>query len=169
MTLTREAMRSFPRGESNPMPRPKRNLIVAGSLLLLVVTAEVALNLLRPPLARVQIVNEGASAIEDLQVVYGGQEVGVARIGPGESARLTFAGWRSRDLKLRFQQPDNALTGFDVAEFDPPALSRDGMKLVITVKPNTFERGMEDDAAPSPRGRIVEVLGRWLDRALKTP
>jgi hypothetical protein len=151
------------------MSRPKRNLIVAGSLVLLVVAAEVALNLLRPPMARVQIVNEGRSAIEDLQVVYGRQEAGVARIGPGESAHLTFAGWRRRDLNLKFQQPDNALTGFEVAEFDPPALSRDGMKLVVIVKPNTFERGLEDDAAPTPRGRIVEVMGQWLDRALRAP
>jgi hypothetical protein len=151
------------------MARPKRNLIVAGSLLLLVVSAEVALNLFHPPLARVQIVNEGRTAIEDLQVLYGRQEAGVIRIRPGESAHLSFAGWRRRDLKLKFQQPDNALTGFEVAEFDPPALSRDGLKLVITVKPNTFERGMEDDALPSPRGRIFEVLGSWLGRVLKTP
>jgi hypothetical protein len=35
---------------------------------LLVIVAEVAPNLLRPPLARVQIVSEGATAIEDLRV-----------------------------------------------------------------------------------------------------
>ncbi len=151
------------------MSRPKRNLIVAVALLLLVVTAEVTLNLWRPPLARVQVVNEGATTIEDLQVSYGRDKAGVARIAPGESSHLTFAGWRRRDLRLKFKQRDNALTEFEVVEFDPPALSREGFKLVVIVKPNAFERGQEDDAAPSARGRIFEVIGGWLERALKSP
>ena len=151
------------------MSRPKRNLIVAGALVLLVIAAEVALNLLQPPLARVQVVNEGEAAIEDLRVAYGRKEAGIARLGPGESVHLSFAGWGRRDLSLKFQQRGNALTGFEVGEFDPPELCRDGAKLVIVVKPNTFERAQEDDPALSPRGRAFEFLGQWLERALTAP
>ena len=151
------------------MSGPRRNLIVAGTLVLSAIAVEVALNLLRPPLARVQVVNEGETAIEDLRVAYGRKEAGIARLGPGESVHLSFDGWRRLDLMLKFRQRGNALTGFTVGDFDPAALSRDGAKLVVIVKPNAFERAQEEDEVASPRGRVFDVMGRWLEQALKSP
>ena len=150
------------------MSRPNRRLIVLGVVLVLVL-AEVALNALHAPMARVQVVNEGITPIEDLRLTFGGAEALAPPIQPGESVHLSFSGWKRRPLTVKFRQEGNPMTGFELPEFDPSYLSEGRAKLVITVKPGAFERGQEEDAATTPRGRVLGAVGRWLDQALKAP
>src|SRR5205807_1910724 len=97
------------------------------------------------PKACVQITNQGDGAIEDLIVSYAGSRVAVGRLPVGQSAQVWLSAGPKGPLRLDFKQKGNALTGFQVPEFDPTQNRRDGFKLVLVIKRNEVERFMDDD------------------------
>jgi hypothetical protein len=138
------------------MTRRKRNTIIVAGLAALLVGAEVGLNLWRGRETIVQVKNEGAEPIEGLTFRFGTRQTNVARVLPGESARVYLSGRRPGTLTMAFRQKGNAMTGYQVPEFDPDLMSREGFKLVLEVRPNEVVRYQEDSEPVSPLGQVVQ-------------
>lgn len=149
------------------MSRGKRYLLAGCALVLALVGGELGLRQLLAPVASVQVINAGREAIEGLRVESGQSQAGVHRIEPGESARLHIRGRGPSTLRLSYQQRGSALTNFEVPNFDPPALAREGFMLVLRVRENEYERYQDEDE-PSTLSRLGSTLKRWLEDSLKS-
>ena len=141
--------------------------IIVGVVLLLV-GAEVGLRRLSAPSGSVVVGNQGEYPIEGLVVTSGGSRASVARIAPGEVARIWLDGRGKHPLRLTFRQRGNAVTSFEVPEFDPAMLHNDGNRLVLNVRPNELERYQEEDD-PSMLRRGAESLWDWIQRWFDSP
>jgi hypothetical protein len=114
----------------------------------------------------VMVVNPGAEPMEGLVLTSGGSRDTVARIAPGESAKLFLNGRGKDQLKLAFRQRGNAITSIHLPEFDPAMLHQDGSRLVLVVRTNEFERYQEEDDPPLLRRWSQKTWGRierWLN------
>jgi len=146
------------------MSRPRRKLIIVGVVLLLV-AAEIGLDTLREPVACVTVVNDGVAPVERLSISSGRRRAEIAAIAPGESANVYLAGRGRKTLALAFRQQGNALTNFEISDFDPAALHREGFKLVISIQANQVTR-YQEHAEPSTLGRLGRNVRDWLARSL---
>src|SRR5262245_53837600 len=107
------------------MSRTSRKVVAVGVVLLLV-GAEVALRRMQRPAGCLVGGNQGDEPIVGLVASCGASRAEVARIAPGETARLFLVGPPKTPLKLTFRQRGNALTSFEVPEFDSALLRKDG-------------------------------------------
>jgi hypothetical protein len=87
----------------------------------------------------------------------------VGRIAPGETAKLFLVGLPKTPLKLTFRQRGNALTSFELPEFDSALLRKDRSRLVLNVRTNEVERYQEEDD-PSPLRRGARGAWDWFER-----
>ena len=150
------------------MLKRKRTLIVMGVLLLIVVV-EVGLNAWKPSVAGVRGGNQGDAPIVNLQVVYGDSKTSVDQILPQESAEVRIVGHGQRGLKLRFKQLNNALSDFEVADFDPGFMSREKSVLVLEIRNGEFTRSLDVDKTPTTLGRLSRNVWRWLGEEEEEP
>jgi hypothetical protein len=144
------------------MTKPKRRYIILGVLLLLV-GAEVGLNAVRVRTAAVKVVNMGDEPIVDLVVVCGDSRAAVERISPSQSVVVRLGGRGKKPLKLSYQQLGNAMSGFEVPDFNPGELSRDGSALVLEIRNNEFTRSHEPDETPGTLGRLGRNVWGWFE------
>ena len=103
------------------------------------ISLEVGMNVLAPGGA-VQVVNEGTRPSRTCTSGSAGTRRRPPGLRPASWPSSSFTGWRRKDLTFRSQQAGNALTGFDVSDFDPPDYMP-RRQLVVRVKPSSFERG----------------------------
>jgi hypothetical protein len=102
---------------------------------------------------RVDIVNKGDSVMEDLVVSLEESQVAVGTVAPGATTRVWLSGKGKAALTLAFKQAGNPVSGFIVDDFDPRLMRRDGLKMVLEVRPNEVQKNTEEDeSATGSRG-----------------
>lgn len=149
------------------MSRRNRYLAVGCAAALLLVGAEVGLNAILGPVAGVQLINAGAEPMERVRVIHQGQEAWVGRIEPGASATVRVRGRGKAALIVDYQQRGSALSNFEIAAFDPDALSREDFMLVLRIRPNEYER-YQEDGEPSTLRRLLSRARNWLEESLRS-
>jgi hypothetical protein len=137
------------------MVRARWKWFLLGAVFLLVAT-EVVLNALKTPVGQVKIVNTGADPILNLVATNGPSRAEAARVDPQDSVVLQISGRGKTALALKFNQFNNPVTDFEVAEFDPAALSRQGSRLVLEVRPGEVMRYQEPDDTPTRWQRFLD-------------
>jgi len=150
------------------MSRRKRHITLIAGLLLLLLVTELGLKAIQPPVAAVRIVNEGGAAIENLQLTTGTARAVLATIPDRSSATLHVASRGKGPLTITFQQKDNPLDTIEIPSFDPAALQREGSILVLTIRPNEYER-FQDEDVPSRLSQFALRAQGWLEKALESP
>jgi len=140
----------------------RRAGIVLISVIVLVLGIEAAVRLCGNSRSGVEIVNLGDTMLENLVVSFGGSQVGVGEVAPGETTHVWLSGTGKGTLSLSFTQAGNPLSGFLVSEFDPRSMRRDGLRMVLRIKPNDVERYMEDELTSTPLGRLRDRISDWV-------
>lgn len=144
----------------------RRAHIVLISVIVLALGIELVVWLLQGSRTSVEIANLGATAIEELVVTYGGSKVAVGHLGPGDTTRVTLSGSEKGSLSLSFTQSGNPMSGFLLPDFDPRSMRRDGLRLVLQIKPNEVVKFMDDETTSSPLGRLRERIGDYVSLEL---
>ena len=147
----------------------RRTQMVLIGLIVLVVGIEIAVRITSPSRTSVQIINAGDTPIENLVVIYGGSRVAVGTVPTGEKTQVGLTGWRKGTLSLEFTQQGNPMSGFQIANFDPRAMHRDGLRQVLTITPNQVMKYMDDDSDTSPLGRLGGRISDWVSAELELP
>jgi hypothetical protein len=143
-----------------------RARIILISIVILVLGVEIAVRFSGGSKTCVQIVNKGDTLLENLVVSFPGSEIGVGSVPPGESVHVWLSGRRKGTMTLAFKQAGNPTSGFMVDDYDPPFMRRDGLKMVLNVKPNEVEKYMEDDESSTPMGRLGNRFNEWISGEL---
>ena len=146
------------------MSRRAQTILIA--LVGLVVLIELVVRFVQPSLTSLQIVNGGATPIDNLVVSYGNSRVGVGTIPAGESANVRLSGSSKGTVTLSFTQAGNPMAGFQIADFDPRAMRRDGLKQVLHVMPNQVMKYMDEETSTTPLGRLGGRITDWLSAEL---
>ena len=144
----------------------RRVKIVLISVIILVLGIEVAVRLTRNSRTGVEIANMGEAPIENLVVSFGGSQVGVGHVGAGDTTRVWLSGREKGTLSLSFTQSGNPMSGFLVPEFDPRSMRRDGLRLVLHIKPDEVMKFMEDEVTSTPLGRLRDRISDWVSAEL---
>jgi hypothetical protein len=142
------------------MSKPK-GLLISVVVLLSLVGLELVLSSLKPPDAAVRITNMGETPIVDMRITFGDGVVVVGTIAPQDSAVVHFSGRKKDALKVSFSQLDNPLSGFEVADFDPSALRRQGRELALEIRMNEYSRAQVTDETPTTLSRLTQNLWSW--------
>ena len=87
-------------------------------------------------------------------------------IPAGESVHVWLSGRRKGTLTLAFKQAGNPTSGFMVDDLIRRSMRRDGLKMVLNVKPNEVEKYMEDDESSTPLGRLGNRFNEWISGEL---
>jgi hypothetical protein len=146
----------------------RRAGIVLISVIVLILGIEVAVRLAGNSRTGVEIANLGDTMLENLVVSFGGSQVGVGNVAPGDTAHVWLSGTEKGTLSLSFIQAGNPLSGFLVPEFDPQSLRRDGLRMVLQIKPNDVRKFMDDEVASSPLSRLRDRIGDWVSAELSS-
>ena len=144
----------------------RRAQTVLIGLIILLVGVEIVVRIVQPSRTSVQIVNAGDTPIENLVVVYGGSRVGVGTLPAGESTQVWLTGSGKGTLSLEFTQAGNPMSGFQIADFDPRSMRRDGLKQVLTIMPNQVMKYMDDEDYSTPLGRLGGRISDWVSAEL---
>jgi hypothetical protein len=139
-----------------------RARIVLISVIILILGIEVALRLSQASRSSVEIVNLGDTMLENLVVSFGGSQVAVGKVAPGETTHVWLSGTEKGTLSLSFTQAGNPMSGFLVPEFDPRSMRRDGLRMVLQIKPNEVVKSMDDELTSTPLGRLRDRIGDWI-------
>jgi hypothetical protein len=140
----------------------RRGIILLSLTALVLVGAEVAVRRWEAPKACVQIINEGEGVMDDLVVDYAGSKVLAGRLGVGQATQVWLTAGPKGPLRLDFRQKGNALSGFQIPDFDPAQNLRDGFKLMLIVKTNEIQRFMDDDDSRKDRESLGDRIKRWI-------
>ncbi len=140
----------------------RRVRIVLISVIVLFLAVETAVRLSHNSRSSVEIANLGVTVIQNLVVSFGGSQVAVGNVAPGDSAHVWLSGKEGGTLSLAFTQAGNPMSGFLIDEFDPKGMSRDGLKMVIQIKPNEVVKFMDDEVTSSPLGRLRDRISDWI-------
>jgi hypothetical protein len=111
--------------------------------------------------------NDGPQPMERVVATYAGSKVNVGTIAPGAKAKVWFSGAGRRVLSFEFTQQDNPMKGFQIQDFNPPELRRDGSRLVLVVKNNQVERYVEEDESVKSPPRMLDRLMDWIKDQLR--
>ncbi len=107
----------------------------------------------------VEITNMGQTPINDLVVSFEGSRIGAGHLAPGETRNVGMTGTGKGTLSLAFTQQGNPMSGFLVADYDPRDMHRNGLKLIIQIKPNEVLKYMDDETASTPLSRLRDRIG----------
>jgi hypothetical protein len=140
----------------------RRWIILVSMAAVLLVGAEVALRQWAAPKACVQIINQGPGVMEGLVVGYADTKFTLGRLGVDQSTQVWLTAGPKGPLRLDFRQKGNALSGFEVPDFDPYQNSRDSFKLVLIVKTNEIQRFMDDDDSRKNLETLGDRIKRWI-------
>jgi hypothetical protein len=136
--------------------------MIVGLIAIALVGVEVGLETLRPPDATVRVINMGDTSITELKLSYGNSSALVPVILPQDSVVVRLSGRGKKPLIVDFRQLENAMTGFQIKDFDPAELRQAGSMLVLEIRPNEFGRQLEADTTPTPLGRLRKNIESWL-------
>jgi len=139
-----------------------RARIVLISVIVLLLGIEVALRPSQTSRSSVEIANLGDTMLENLVVSFGGSQVGVGKVAPGDTTHVWLSGVEKGMLSLSFTQAGNPMSGFLVPDFDPRSMRRDGLRLVLHIKPNEVMKFMEDEATSTPLGHLRDRISDWV-------
>jgi hypothetical protein len=139
-----------------------RARIVLISVIVLLLGIEVALRPSQTSRSSVEIANLGDTMLENLVVSFGGSQVGVGKVAPGDTTHVWLSGVEKGMLSLSFTQAGNPMSGFLVPDFDPRSMRRDGLRLVLHIKPNEVMKFMEDEVTSTPLGRLRDRISDWV-------
>jgi hypothetical protein len=137
----------------------RRARIVLIGLVCLVVGIELLVKLSGHSRSSVKIINAADSLIEKLVVSFGETQIAVGSLAPGDATVVWLSGNEKGTLELAYTQKGNPVSGFQIADYDPRALRRDGLRQVIQIKPNEVMKYMDDEDAGTPIGRLRERIG----------
>jgi hypothetical protein len=143
-------------------------IVVIGTIVLLL-GLEAGVRWGRASKTCVEIVNKGESMIENLVVSLEGSRVAVGNVAPGATAHAWLSGRGKGALTLAFRQAGNPMSGFMVDEFDPHLMRRDGLKMVLQVRPNEVQKYMEDDDTGTGSGGLTGRINDWVSAELHSP
>lgn len=139
----------------------RRTGIVLISVIVLILGIEVAVRLSHNARSSVEIANLGGTMLENLVVSFGGSQVGAGNLAPGDSTHVWLSGKDKGSLSLSFTQAGNPMSGFLIPQFDLRSMHRDGLKMVIHIKPNEVMKFMDDEDTSTPLGRLRDrIIGR---------
>lgn len=143
---------------------PRRRWIIALTVIAgLLAAVEVGVRRWTRPRACVKVVNETSETVRDLVVTYDDSRIAVGDLPAGQSTHLWLSAGRPGPLKVEYRQKNNALQGFEIADYDPAACIKDAFKQVVVIQTNQYQRYIEDDET---RRKEQESLGsrflRWL-------
>lgn len=144
-------------------PRARMVLIV---LIVLIVGIEVAVRLSRTSRSSVEIANVAEVPIENLVVSFAGSQVGVGNVAAGDTTHVWLSGIEKGTLSISFTQAGNPMSGFQVPDFDPGNMRRDGLKLVLHIKPNEVMKFLDDEETSTPLGRLRDRIRDWVSAEL---
>jgi hypothetical protein len=144
----------------------RRTWIILFSLAALLLGIEVVFRFVDSSRAGIQIVNDGTTAIENLIVSFPGSRVAVGSLAPGESGHVWLSGHEKGTLELSFTQAENPMSGFQIPDYDPQEMRRDGLKMVIHVRPNEVMKYMDDEGSSTPLGRLGDSMSDWITSEL---
>jgi hypothetical protein len=147
----------------------RRARIVLISLAVLLLAVEIVVRFAVSSRASLQIVNDGDAVIENLIVSFPGSQVAVGHLGAGDSAQVWLSGNEKGTLALSFNQKGNPMQGFQVQDFDPRELRRDGFRLVLRVRPNEVTKYMDDEVSSTPVGQLGDKISDWVNWELCRP
>ena len=82
---------------------------------------------------------------------------------------MLLSGQRKGTLNLSFKQRDNPMAGFQIADYDPHALRRDGLEMVLLVNKNQVGKYLDDQRSTTPIGRLMERFESEVSRELDPP
>jgi len=147
----------------------RRTWIILISVVALLLGIELVVRFSVSSRAGVQIVNEGGAVLENLIVSFPGSRVAVGNLPGGDSARVWLSGHGKGTLALSFTQAGNPMSGFQIPDFDPREMHRDGLRLVIHVRPNEVMKYMDDEESPAPISRLGDKISDWISSELTLP
>ncbi len=140
----------------------RRIRIALISVVCLVLGIELIVRFSVPSKASVKIINGADSMIENLVVSFAGSKVALGSLEPGGATVVQLSGNEVGTLDLAYTQQGNPVAGFQVADYDPRALRRDGLQLVIQIRPNEVMKYMDDEEDGTPLGKLRERVSDWL-------
>ncbi len=146
----------------------KRTVIIA-LVVLLAIAAELAYRRSNHGKGAVSIVNQTGSGLENLVVSYEGTRLAVGRLAPGKSTTVRFTAGGAGTLGLDYDLKGSPVQGFQISDFDPAQLLHDSFKLVLTVRDNEVERGMEDDEKNPQNQSLIDLTMDWVRWAVSNP
>ena len=141
-----------------------RIALVLLALIALLVGGELGFEWWRGSEAVVAVENAGTTPIEDFVLLHGGGKSSIPLIAPGSSVRIFINGRDSAPLSFNFRQVGNPLNSFELPEFSPAQLERDGLMLNVRILPDgQVERfgDLNDDTGP-PLTRRYRAFRAWL-------
>jgi hypothetical protein len=80
---------------------------------------------------------------------------------------VSLTGSAKGTLTLSFTQAGNPMAGFQIPDFDPRAMRRDGLKQVLQVMPNQVVKYMDDEDYSTPMGRLGGRITDWISAELE--
>jgi hypothetical protein len=146
---------------SQDLNMSRRARIVLISVVCLVLGIELVARFSAPSTGGVQIVNGADSVIENLVVSFAGSKIALGSLAPGDATVVRLSGKENGTLDLAYTQKGNPVAGFQVADYDPRALRRDGLRLVIQIRPNEVMKYMDDDEDGTPLGKLRGRVSDW--------
>ena len=136
--------------------------LIAIGLAILLLGIEIGVRSLQSAKSSVQISNLGDTLLENLVVSFAGSQVGVGNLAPGESAQVWLSGTKKGTLGLAFTQKGNPMSGFQIADYDPPILRRDGLRMVLQIRPNEVTKFQDDESSTSLLGGLSNRIRDWV-------
>ncbi|WP_165248257.1 hypothetical protein [Paludisphaera soli] len=134
-------------------------LIVAASLAL-----EVGVRMARGPRSGLIVVNGGDAPVKDLVASYAGVKVLVGEVAPGQSAQVRLENAPSDVVTLAFSQEGNPATGLLLGGDELDQARREGLRIVVVVKPGQLSRYMEDDVSTDEPSPLLRLVRRVMER-----
>ena len=116
----------------------------------------------RRPRAAVVLVNGGDSTLRNVAASYAGVVTAVGDLAPGASTVIRLENRRADDVTISFAQEGNPAPGVLIGGEELYQARRDGVRTVLTLKPNEVVRHMEEDAE-GDAGPIIRILRRIRD------
>ena len=142
---------------------PRRPWIIGLSLLVvLLVGAEVALRRWQAPKARVQVINQTLSVLDQVDLEYDGSKFPLGRISVGGSSQVWMTAGPKGLLKVNFQQKGNSLKGYEYFGFDPMQNLEDSFKQVLIITPKQLEPFVEEDELVVTKASVLERVWKWI-------
>ena len=140
----------------------RRAWIILISLAALLLGIEVVVRFSGSSRASVQIVNDGDAVLENLIVSFPGSRVAVGSLTGGDSAQVWLSGHEKGTLALSFTQAGNPMSGFQIPDFDPREIHRDGFRLVLHIRQNEVTKYMDDEESSTPMSRLGDKISDWV-------
>ncbi|AMV37457.1 hypothetical protein [Planctomyces sp. SH-PL62] len=131
--------------------------LTVGLIVISALAIELGVWWLRRPVNAVRVVNGGAP-VRNLIASYAGVETYIGDLPAGGSTEIRLDNRPEDAVTLAFTQEGNAATGVLIGGEELHQARRDGLRMVLVLKPNEISRYLEEDASsdePSPLLRLV--------------